>query len=180
MKRAVWWVPSLLLLIAATAWGAKGAAGPAGGAKSSTDRGPRFTAVTFGVRHRVFHDFRDMHTVKLNEDFPLGDSDYSARLVRYIPDFQMDLQAHKIFSLSNQPRNPAFQVIVRKGKTPQDTTWAFLKSPPHFGAHSYFAFQVLRVEFADHEPLLPDTSLAKPAAPMSHAATAPKDTVKGH
>ena len=175
MKGSRMWAPALLLLLAwDTAWGAKPAA------RSGAGKGPRLATVTFGVRHRVFHDFRDLHTVKLNQDFELGDSEYSARVVQYLADFQMDLQAHKTWSMSDQPRNPAFRVIVSKGKTPQDTTWAFLKSPPHFGAHSYFAFQVLRIDFVNHAPLLADTTSATAAAPASHATAAPQDSAKRH
>lgn len=171
MRASMRWAPALLLLLALdTAWAAKPA--PAAATKK-----PRLATVTFGVRHRVFHEFRDLHTVKLNETFPLGDSDYSARVIQYLADFQMDLHAHKTWSMSDEPRNPAFRIVVSKGKTPQDTTWAFLKSPPHFGAHSYFAFQVLRIDFANHAPLLADTTSAQ-AAPPSHAATAPADSAK--
>ena len=176
MKRIAGWIPALLLA-SLPAWGA----GPNAAAKPATSHGPKLAAVTFGVRHRVFHEFRDLHRVKLNEDFPLGDSEYSARMVQYIPDFQMDLPARKIYTLSDQPRNPAFKIIVRKNKVPEDTTWAFLKSPPHFGAHSYFAFQVLKVEFVDHEPLMPDTSLAQTRPmPAGHPTTAQKDSLAGH
>ena len=125
-------------------------------------RGPRMTSVTFGIRHRVFHDFSDRQMVKLNQDFLLGDTEFSARVVQYVPDFQMDLYRHKVFSRTNHPNNPAFRIIVRKGKAPQDTTWAFLKSPPHFGARSYFAFQVLRIDFADRPPLAADTLVSAP------------------
>ncbi len=130
----------------------------------SSGRGPRLEAVTLGIRHRVFHDFRDLQRVRLNQDFILGDTEFTGRVVQYVPDFQMDLGSHRIFSLSDQPRNPAFKVIVRKGKVPQDTTWAFLKSPPHFGVRSYFAFQVLRIDFVGRPPLLPDTTAAPPAS----------------
>jgi hypothetical protein len=177
-------VVALLAIATPAASATSGTAAPKSKAKASA-RGPRFQSVTFGIRHRVFHEFRDLHTVKLNEDFPLGDSEYSARVTRYLPDFQMDLHAHKIFSMSNQPRNPAFQVIVRKNKVPQDTSWAFLKSPPHFGARSYFAFQVLRIDFVDHEPLVADTSAtaaapthSMPAPAAAHGAPAAKDSVK--
>ena len=169
MRRAMWFglVIGLLLFSA-------GRAETKGPTKT---RGPRFDAVTFGIRHRVFHDFRDLQRVKLNQDFILGDTEFSARVVQYVPDFQMDLERHKIFSLSDQPRNPAFKIIVRKGKVPQDTTWAFLKSPPHFGARSYFAFMVLRIDYLDRAPLLPDTTASAPAA-MPHAAppAAPPDS----
>ena len=170
------WGAALLLLAWGPAWAAKTA--PKGAAKEGGGHGPRLASVTFGIRHRVFHDFRDLHTVKLNEDFPLGDSDYSARMVQYVPDFQMDLPTRKIYSLGDEPRNPAFKIIVRKGKTPQDTTWAFLKSPPHFGARSYFAFQVLRVDFVGRAPMVPDTTAAS-AATSAHAA-ARGDSAKGH
>ena len=184
--RLRWWVALVALLALAPATSASAAAGsgkPA--AKAAANRGPRFQSVTFGIRHRVFHEFRDLHTVKIGEDFPLGDSEYSARVVQYLPDFQMDLQAHKIFSMSNQPRNPAFKIVVRKDKAPQDTSWAFLKSPPHFGARAYFAFQVLRIDFVDHEPLIADTTSVPPAASHgmpqavpAHGASAAKDSAK--
>ena len=141
-------------------------------------RGPKLEAVTFGIRHRVFHEFSDVQKVKLNQDFPLGDSEYSARVIQYLPDFQMDLEHHKFFSLSDQPRNPAFRVVVRRGKAPHDTSWAFLKSPPHFSARSYFSFQVLRIDFVGHSPLLADTSAAPPAAMPAPAST--RDSSRSH
>jgi hypothetical protein len=92
----------------------------------------------------------------------------------------MDLKRRRIFSLTDQPNNPAFKIIVRKGKVPQDTTWAFLKSPPHFGARSYFAFQVLRVDFADRPPLAADTTAAAPKteAPKETGETPAKPAAK--
>lgn len=172
MRRALW--IAIMLLAAGPAMGV-----PAGGAKgaatksvAATARGPQFQAVTFRVRHRVFHEFWDMQTVKLGQDFPLGDTEFMARVVRYLPDFQMELPSRRAFSLSDQPRNPAFEVIVKKGKTPQDTTYAFLRnSPPHFGARSYFAFQVVRIDFADRPPLKADTTKAPAAMPSGHPPT---------
>lgn len=137
-------------------------------------RGPKLESVTLGVRHRVFPEFRDLRRVRLNQDFLLGDTDYSARVIQYLPDFQMDLERRKVFSLSDQPRNPAFRVVVRKNQVPHDTSWAFLKSPPHFGARSYFAFQVLRIDFVGAPPLLVDSALvAPPPAGRSRPAPAP-------
>jgi hypothetical protein len=168
--------------LAAAATGAKPpAAKPSARAAPRARRVP-FEAVTLGVRHRVFHDFRDVHRVKLNQDFPLGDSDFSARVVQYLPDFQMDLASRRFFSLGDQPNNPAFQLIVREGKVPQDTTWAFLNSPPHFGAKSYFAFQVLKVELAGRPPLLADTT-SRPSRPGGHSpgaapSPAPRDSAR--
>ncbi len=151
---------------------------------ASSARGPRVETVTLGIRHRVFHEFSDRQMVRMNQDFILGDTDFSARVVQYVPDFQMDLRRHTVFSLTDQPNNPAFKIIVRKNKVPQDTSWAFLKSPPHFGARSYFAFQVLRIDFADRPPLAADTAVAVPnaGAPKAIGETpsnpAAKDTLR--
>lgn len=143
---------------------------------------PKFETVKLGVRHRVFHDFRDLHTVRLNRVFPLGDTEYSARVIRYVPDFQMDVEARRVYSLSDQPRNPAFQVVVFKNKAPHDTSWAFLKSPPHFGPRAYFAFQVLRIDFAGAPPLVADTARTAPVMgmpPHGKPGSAAKDSARG-
>jgi hypothetical protein len=182
MKRIAWWVVVGIVLPLTMPWVQADPMVPLGprvGVSAlAVARGPRLASVTFRIRHRVFHEFRDVQTVKMNQDFLLGDTEFSARLVQYVPDFQMILPSRKVLSLSDQPRNPAFRVIVRKNKVPQDTTWAFLKSPPHFGARSYFAFQVLRIDFVDREPIVADTAAA-PSPGMPHTAPAPRDSVKG-
>lgn len=172
MRRVLGFVLVLGLLAAPAAR----AAAPA----PSSGKGPRLDWVTFGIRHRVFHDFRDIQKVKLNQDFPLGDSEYSARVIQYLPDFQMDIEHHKFFSLSDQPRNPAFQIVVRKGKAPHDTSWAFLKSPPHFSAKSYFSFEVLRIDFVGHPPLLADTTAAPATGGSPAHSSAVRDSSRSH
>ena len=172
MRRRGWVVPAALLLALSWTWSVAAPQRPA----RTGGQAPRFESVTFSIRHRVFHDFRDVQTVKLNQDFPLGESEFSGRVVQYVPDFQMDLSTRKVFSLSNQPRNPAFKVIVSKQKVPQDTTWAFLKSPPHFGARSYFAFLVLQIDFANRTPLMADTAAVSRGAVYTRPAS--KDSTK--
>jgi hypothetical protein len=167
-------IPAIGIVLAVMAAGAAHAAAPA----PSGGKGPKLDAVTFAVRHRVFHEFYDVQKARLNQDFPLGDSEYSARVIQYLPDFQMDLEHHKFFSLSDQPRNPAFRVVVKKGKAPHDTSWAFLKSPPHFSAKSYFSFQVLRIDFAGAPPMVADTTTA-PAGMPAPASSTP-DTARSH
>jgi hypothetical protein len=146
--------------------------------------GTRLEAVTLLVKHRVFHDFRDLQRVKLKQDFLLGDTDYSARVVEYVPDFTMDLTSRKIVSKSDRPDNPAFRIIVFKKKAPQDTTWALLNMPPHFARKSLFAFQVVKIEFTGRAPIMVDTTSAAPAnptkLPSGHPAPpAARDTTPG-
>ncbi len=114
----------------------------------------KIEAVTFEIRHRVFAGFREQNRVKLKEDFQVGDTPYSARVVEFVPDFAMDLKSRKVISRSNEPKNPAFRIIVREKGVPQDTTWAFLNMPPHFARNSMLAFQVLRIDFADRPPIV--------------------------
>jgi len=138
-------------------------AGPAAPPKTPATPAPRVKTVTFGIRHRVFPDFGQKLTVGLREPFAVGYSEYSAEAVRFLPDFDYDIKKHKAVSRSNDPRNPAFQIITRKDGVVQDTSWAFLNSPPHFGRRSMLAYQVLRIEFENHAAVVADTSAAKAA-----------------
>jgi hypothetical protein len=126
----------------------------------------RVKSVKLGVGNRVFTDFYDEVTARLNEEFRVGDSEFTALAVEFVPDFMMDMKTRRIVSRSNETRNPAVRILVRKGGAPNDTTWAFLNMPPHFGRHSMLAFKILRVEFENHAPLVakPDSALATPKA----------------
>ncbi len=157
MTRRWWLVAGLALLPASLAWAQLKPA--------PSHRGPRVDAVTLDIRHRVFHEFADRQRVKLNQTFVVGDTDLSARIVQYVPDFSMDLKTRKITSRSEQPDNPAFRIIVWQKKVPQDTVWAFLNMPPHFAMKSLLAFRVIRVDFVGRASIMVDTTRAGPAMP---------------
>ncbi len=154
-----WWMALGLVIVTAVPLppAARAAAAPA-------KPGPRLASVTLGIRHRVFQDFRDLQTVKLRKPFRIGDTDYSAVVMEYVPDFTMELKTHRVVSRSGEPNNPAFKIVVRlKGKA-QDTTWAMLKMPPHFSRNSMLGFKVARIDFVGRPPLVnADTSSAPPA-----------------
>lgn len=135
---------TVLLALAATASAAPAGA-PAAPLKVST--------VSFVVGHRVFPDFRDQVTAKLHETFRVGDTEYSAKVVEFQPDFTMDLKTRKVTSRSAEPRNPAVKVIVSKNGAPEDTSWAFLNMPPHYARKSMLAFRLVRMEFLNHAPI---------------------------
>jgi hypothetical protein len=157
MKR-VWRMGFLALLLTAPA-------APAAVKPTPSHRAPRFDAVTLLIRHRVFHDFADEQRVQLNKDFVIGDTDFKARVVQYVPDFMMDLKSRKIVSRTEHPNNPAFKIIVWKKKVPQDTTWALLNLPPHFARKSMLAFRAVRIDFLDRPPMYPDTTKDLKMAP---------------
>jgi hypothetical protein len=135
------------------------------------------TTVTLDVRHRVFQNFAARYQVRLNQEFIIGDTDFSARVVQYVPDFAMEYKTRKVVSRSAEPNNPAFRIIVREKKVPQDTTWALLHMPPHFARKSMLAFQVERIDFYGREPLIRADSVAvkpaMPTKPVSEAEAAP-------
>lgn len=129
-------------------------------AKAPASKAPPLKTVTLAIRHRIFHEFADQQAVTLGKDFTVGDTDYTARVVEYVPDFAMDLETHKVVSRSQEPRNPAFKIVVRQGKAYRDTTWAMLSLPPHFARNSYLAFKVMRIDFVGREPLVADSAQA--------------------
>lgn len=118
--------------------------------------------LTLRIRHRVFANFREDRSVRPRQVFQVGDTDYTAQVVRFVPDFAMNTKSRKVVTRSNDPNNPAFEIIVKEKGVPQDTTWAFLNMPPHFTRNSMLAFQILRIEFANHEPVVSQDSLAAP------------------
>lgn len=133
------------------------------------------TQVTLVVGHRVFTAFRDRIVTPLDVEFVVGDSEYSAEVVEFQPDFTMDLATRRVSSRTQEPRNPAVRVIVSKNGAPDDTSWAFLKMPPHYGRRSMLAFQLTKVEFANHAAVEADSVLLAPRpaeAPKSHTGGA--------
>jgi hypothetical protein len=150
MKRGGW----VVAVVVGSCWAGVAAAAPPAG------KPPVVEAVTFDIHHRVFPNFFEQSRVRLKQSFAIGDTKYSARVVRFVPDFDLNLKTHKVVSITNEPNNPAFQVIVREKGVPQDTVWAFLNMPPHFARNSMLAFQVRRIDFVGRAPMLGDTSSA--------------------
>lgn len=142
------------------------ATGKTARAPARASAAPRVKTVTLSIRHRVFHEFRQVSEVKLREEFPVGDSPYTARVVEFVPDFSLNLDTRKVVSLSHQPRNPAFRVIVLEKGAPSDTAWAFLNMPPHFSRNSLLSFQVARIDFVDRAAITAsDTTLLRRTRP---------------
>jgi hypothetical protein len=117
----------------------------------------KLKSVTIAIRNRVFHEFADQQTVIQGKSFIIGDTDFSAKVVQYVPDFAMDLSNGKVISRSSEPRNPAFKLIVSEKGKPQDTTWAMMSLPPHFTRRSFLAFKVMRIDFVGRQPIVVDS-----------------------
>lgn len=165
MRRA-WWLGLLVVVLAAQAALAEIKATP-------SHKAPQMEAVTLVIRHRVFHDFLDEQRVRLNKDFQVGDTDFKARVVQYVPDFMMDLKTRKIVSRTDFPNNPAFKIIVWQKGVPQDTAWALLNLPPHFARKSMLAFRATKIEFVGRPPMYPDTTKMSQMMPTEPMPAAP-------
>ena len=145
------------LLIAA---GAIAATSPDSGKASSPGQPLKVKAVTVLMGHRIYPDFRDLQTVPLNKDFQVGETEFTARVVQFVPDFAIDGRTHKVVSRSNVPRNPACRIIVRERGVPKDTSWAFVNFPPHLSRKALISFRVVQVDFFNGPSIsaVPDTT----------------------
>jgi hypothetical protein len=119
----------------------------------------------------VYQNFRDRLTVPMRQDFRIGDTEYTGRVIEWVPDFTMDVKTRRVSSRGNEPKNPAFRIIVRKAGLPRDTVWAFLNMPPHFAPKSQIGFMATEITFLDRAPVkTPDSLSFKAQAPKQKEA----------
>jgi hypothetical protein len=81
----------------------------------------------------------EVYTIDLGQDFPLPDSDISVQPQNFLPAFIMD--GITLTSASNEPKNPAVQIVVRQKGQQIYKGWLFSIFP---GTH---AFQHARYSF---------------------------------
>ena len=145
-------------------WAAAGAAAPAPATAPAVPPAAaklKLETVDLHIFHRVFPDFHDRVDAALNKEFRIGDTEYTGRVIRFVPDFTMDLKTGTVTTRSQAPNNPAFRIVVRKNGVPQDTSWAFLNMPPHFSPRSLIAFLAVRATFENHAPVASRDTLAR-------------------
>ncbi len=136
------------------------AAAPAAPAPATSAAPAQLKSVTLHIFNRVFPDFHDKVEAVPNKEFRVGDSEYTAKIVRFVPDFDMDIKAHKVVSRSGEPRNPAFRIAVKKNGASIDTSWAFFNLPPHFGPRNVLAFVATNITFTNRPAMASKDSLA--------------------
>lgn len=131
-----------------------------------------FEAIVVRVTHRVFTTFNETHRVAPGERFPIGDTEFSGRIVEFLPDFALEETTKKPFSRSRELRNPAVRIEVYEGNRKIEDAWAFQGAgPPHYAKTSLLAFRLEELVWrAGQEPISPT-----PAADST--AASPADTV---
>jgi len=95
------------------------------------------------VGSRLYPEWKELLRLRLGELFYLGDSEYTARIDQFLPDFR--IIDGKFLTLSQELKNPAARVVVYHDTTAADTAWAFLNFPPHFSPRSFFTFQLKEI-----------------------------------
>lgn len=83
-------------------------------------------------RHQVTVSINDPSLEKVFEikeglDYPVEGSSYSFRVLRYIPDFYLDINK-EVKTRSNEPNNPALWVRITNGRVNEDR-WIFSNFP---------------------------------------------------
>ena len=122
------------------------AAASCGSAVAAAAPAPADTALVLQVEvgSRLYPTWHEQLRLRLGELFYLGDSEYSARIERFLPDFR--IIDGKFVSVTQKLANPAAHVIVYHDTTATDSTWAFLNFPPHFSPRSFFTFKLLEIQ----------------------------------
>jgi hypothetical protein len=111
------------------------------------------STLTFTVEagNRLYLDWKEEHTVALRDTFYLGDSEFTAVVESFLPDFR--IVDGKPVSLADTLGNPAVHVFVLADSGAVDSSWAFLNFPPHFSARSFYTFQLKQIiGFRPKEP----------------------------
>jgi len=122
------------------------------------------------VGSRLYPTWHELLRLRLGELFYLGDSEYTARIDRFLPDFR--IIDGKFLTVSQELKNPAARVVVYHDTTAADTSWAFLNFPPHFSPRSFFTFQLK--DIAGFVPASTDSFMP---APTDRFVPAPADSV---
>ncbi|MBI5118308.1 hypothetical protein HZA56_17670 [Candidatus Poribacteria bacterium] len=107
------------------------------------------TGPFFTIRVRHISDvaaFED-HRVRLGEEFFIADTEYSAKMKSFIPDFAISLKTRKAVSRSDKLLNPAVELAVSYQEQLSYETWVLYQDPiPHTIHDPGYYFQFISYE----------------------------------
>jgi hypothetical protein len=125
------------------------------------------------IGSRLYPDWHEEQNLRMNQMFYLGDSEFTARIEGFVPDFR--IIDKKIVNMSTELKNPAAQVVVYHDTTATDSTWAFLNFPPHYSPQSFFTFQLKEIQGYE-EGSVPVWTPPPAAATEVEPASSPEDS----
>lgn len=105
-------------------------------------------SVVLFIGNRMFPDFADVVATPMKKRCIVGDSDFSFEVRSFNPHFFIDDSTKTIIQRSDEPKNPAFHIVVFKDNAPVDSSWAFYNlDVPHFSRTSALWFRVLCFDY---------------------------------
>jgi hypothetical protein len=127
------------------------------------------------IGNRMYPDWKDVQDVHLNREFPIGDTENSGKIVKFLPSFM--IVDGKPRSVSANMDNPAVRIMVYFQGAAKDSAWAFLNFPPHFSPKSFYTFQLKSI--TGYGAATAGADSAAPADNPTHDAGAAKPKPQG-
>jgi hypothetical protein len=108
--------------------------------------GSPLEAVVLRINHRVFTQFEEVRRVPPGQHFQIGDTDFTARIIDFVPDFAISPETKEVFSRTEIPRNPAVKIEVFNDGRKVEEVWAFQgEGAPHFSRESMLRFRIVEL-----------------------------------
>ena len=117
------------------------------------------------IRHRIFMDFQEVDTVKMNEKFEIGDGDANGQVFTFNPHLAITEKGQYLQD-SDTLYNPAVRVRVYQKDSVVQESWAFYYSEaPHYRRNDLLGFRLLDFHVPDKfvrvkGPKMPEPNLA--------------------
>ena len=110
----------------------------------------RLETVTLRMGHTLYRSFTDTATVRLGERFQVGDTQFTAEVDRFVPDFM--IEDGKVVSRSDEVKNPAVHVNVYEDDKLVEGSWAFPgRGMPHINPKNFVYFMIIDMELAPQD-----------------------------
>jgi hypothetical protein len=98
----------------------------------------------------MYASFTDTATVRLGERFPIGDTQFTAEVDRFVSDFA--LEGNEVVSRSEEVRNPAVHMKVFDADKLIEESWAFPGSgAPHINPKNFVYFVIIDMKLAPED-----------------------------
>lgn len=118
-------------------------------------------SVTLISYHRMHASFAETTQVAPGQVFPIGDGEYTARVVQFYPEFVINGEGG-LSSRSDRPNNPAVKLEVHHNGERIGFSWGFVTADvPHYRRTEMLAFRLIDLE-ASKAPDKDASSSTKP------------------
>lgn len=87
-----------------------------------------------------------VYKIGMNEIFDIDGTDYSASIIRFEPDFTIDIDTKEVASRSQDLNNPAVLLEILENGEKVTEQWVFRKTMPHMSRDLPISFALLTVD----------------------------------